>query len=79
MHPGVHAATRVNAIVCGPFHSDNLDKVIPTMEIEEAVITGISLRRIATPDEIVGTALFLASAESAYMTGALVQLDGGGS
>jgi hypothetical protein len=49
MHPGVHAATRVNAIVCGPFHSDSLDKVIPTMEIEEAVITGISLRRIATP------------------------------
>jgi NAD(P)-dependent dehydrogenase (short-subunit alcohol dehydrogenase family) len=68
---------RVNAIVCGPFHTDSFDRSIPTAEIAEAMASRISLRRIAGPEEIVGTALFLASDASAYMTGALLALDGG--
>ena len=37
----------------------------------------ISLRRIASADEIVGTALFLASEASSYLSGELLVLDGG--
>jgi NAD(P)-dependent dehydrogenase (short-subunit alcohol dehydrogenase family) len=69
---------RVNAIVCGPFHTDSFDKAIPTPEIEQMVASRISLQRIAAADEVVGTALFLASEASSYMTGALLSLDGGG-
>jgi NAD(P)-dependent dehydrogenase (short-subunit alcohol dehydrogenase family) len=69
---------RVNAIVCGPFHSDSFDRSIPTSEIEEALRSKLTLGRIAASEEIVGTALFLASEASAYMTGALLALDGGG-
>jgi NAD(P)-dependent dehydrogenase (short-subunit alcohol dehydrogenase family) len=68
---------RVNAIVCGTFHTASFDRSIPTKELEEEMAARIPLGRIADPDEIVGTALFLASEASAYMTGALLTLGGG--
>ncbi len=39
--------------------------------------SGIALGRIAAADEIVGTALYLASGASSYLTGELILLDGG--
>ena len=39
--------------------------------------SGIALGRIAGADEIVGTALYLASDASSYLTGELILLDGG--
>jgi NAD(P)-dependent dehydrogenase (short-subunit alcohol dehydrogenase family) len=38
---------------------------------------GVALGRIADADEIVGTALYLASDASSYLTGELILLDGG--
>lgn len=38
---------------------------------------GILRGRAATPEDIAGTALFLASADSDYMTGQIVMIDGG--
>lgn len=38
---------------------------------------GILRGRPATPDDIVGTALFLASSDSDYMTGQVIMVDGG--
>jgi NAD(P)-dependent dehydrogenase (short-subunit alcohol dehydrogenase family) len=69
---------RVNAIVCGPFHSDSFDKALTSPEFEDMVTSQISLGRIGSVDEIVGTALFLACDASSYMTGSLIALDGGG-
>ncbi len=67
---------RVNAIVCGTFHTDSFDHGTPP-ETQERIAANVSLRRIASADEIVGTALFLASEASAYLSGELVVLDGG--
>ncbi|NUU20268.1 MAG: SDR family oxidoreductase [Streptomycetaceae bacterium] len=68
---------RVNSIVCGMFHTDSLHKSLPTAELQAQMAERISLGRIATPDEIVGTALYLASDAASYLNGQLVLLDGG--
>jgi len=67
---------RVNAIVCGTFHTDSFDSGTPA-EVQEQMAATISLRRIASADEIVGTALFLAGDASSYLSGELLVLDGG--
>ena len=46
-------------------------------EMQEQMAAQVGLRRIASADEIVGTALFLASDASSYLTGELLVLDGG--
>lgn len=66
---------RVNAIQCGPFRTEMSkawdDRVVATLERTSA------LRRIGDPHEIQAAALYLANDESAFMTGAVLELDGG--
>lgn len=68
---------RVNGIVCGMFHTDSLHKSLPTESLQAGMAERVSLGRIASPDEIVGTALYLASDASSYLNGELITLDGG--
>jgi NAD(P)-dependent dehydrogenase (short-subunit alcohol dehydrogenase family) len=42
-----------------------------------ANIGGRCLKRAETPDDLVGTAIFLASADSDFMTGQVICVDGG--
>jgi NAD(P)-dependent dehydrogenase (short-subunit alcohol dehydrogenase family) len=70
---------RVNGIICGTFDTDSLRRSITTEEAWQAAASRVSVGRIADADEIVGTALYLASDASSYMNGKMVVLDGGGS
>jgi len=66
-------AVRVNAIAAGPFLTD-ISKAWP----EEARRTANNAAgRPGRPDEIVTTALYLASTASSYVNGAVVRCDGG--
>jgi NAD(P)-dependent dehydrogenase (short-subunit alcohol dehydrogenase family) len=68
---------RVNSIVCGTFHTDSLHASLPSEEAQAQMASKVALGRIASAEEIVGTALYLASDASSYLTGELIMLDGG--
>ena len=46
-------------------------------ETTERVIRGIPLRRIGTPEEVARIVCFLAGPDAAYVTGKVLQVDGG--
>lgn len=64
---------RVNAISAGPFLTD-IAKAWPE-EMRET--SANALGRPGRPEEIVGTALWLASDASSFVTGAIIRCDGG--
>jgi NAD(P)-dependent dehydrogenase (short-subunit alcohol dehydrogenase family) len=68
---------RVNSIVCGTFHTDSLHASLPSEEAQAQMASKVALGRIASASEVVGTALYLASDASSYLTGELIMLDGG--
>ncbi|MGE5391952.1 MAG: 3-oxoacyl-[acyl-carrier-protein] reductase [Deltaproteobacteria bacterium] len=41
------------------------------------ILSGIALGRLGTPEDIAGVAAFLASSRAAYITGQVIQVDGG--
>ena len=69
-------SVRVNCIVPGPFLTD-ISKAWNLETFERSARAGFSLQRGGEPHEIVGAALYFASAASSYTTGALLDIDGG--
>jgi NAD(P)-dependent dehydrogenase (short-subunit alcohol dehydrogenase family) len=68
---------RVNALAPGPFETDMMAPTYAVPEFHQAIVQSTLLKRIASPDEIVGAALFLASDASAMVTGSVLAIDGG--
>ncbi len=65
----------VNAIAPGPFESKMMAATLET--IGEQIAAAAPLGRIGRPDDMAGTAIFLASRAGAYLTGAVIPVDGG--
>jgi NAD(P)-dependent dehydrogenase (short-subunit alcohol dehydrogenase family) len=66
---------RVNALAPGTVDTDMVRANPP--EMQEAMAQAGFLRRAASPDEMVGPVLFLASDASSFMTGQVLLVDGG--
>jgi NAD(P)-dependent dehydrogenase (short-subunit alcohol dehydrogenase family) len=84
---GLHQLTRVlarelgprhitvNAVAPGPFESKMMEYTLATRGNEIAAST--PLRRIGRPDDMAGVAVFLSGRGAAYITGAIIPVDGG--
>ncbi len=69
---------RVNAVAPGSTRTALVDQGLRDGSIKlEAILSEIPMGRMATPDEIAGTVLFLASDDASYITGQTVVVDGG--
>jgi NAD(P)-dependent dehydrogenase (short-subunit alcohol dehydrogenase family) len=67
----------VNAIAPGLFESRMSAFILENPEIAEIATATIPLKRIGRPEEIGGTAVYLASRAGGYTTGAVLVVDGG--
>jgi 7-alpha-hydroxysteroid dehydrogenase len=68
---------RVNAIAVGSIATSALEIVLDDEGLRTAMEDGTPLRRIGDPEEIAATVLFLASKAGGYITGKIVEVDGG--
>jgi NAD(P)-dependent dehydrogenase (short-subunit alcohol dehydrogenase family) len=71
---------RVNAVVPGPTETPLMWSNVPAArraEVRSELEAQVPLGRLARPDEIASTALWLLSDASSYTTGSLVRCDGG--
>jgi NAD(P)-dependent dehydrogenase (short-subunit alcohol dehydrogenase family) len=65
----------VNAIAPGPFESKMMAATLEAFG--EQIAATAPLRRIGRPDDMAGAAIFLSSRAGAYLTGAVIPVDGG--
>lgn len=68
-------SVRVNAIQAGPFLTDI--SAAWSAEQRESFEQRLALGRCGRPEEIVGAAMYFASEDSSFCTGAVLRLDGG--
>lgn len=72
------AGVTINCIQPGRIRSEQIARMYPTPEAERAFAEAhLPLRRFGQPDEIAWLATFLASNCAAYITGAVIPVDGG--
>lgn len=70
-------AIRVNALAPGFIETALTERVLRNPAINKALLDRTPLRRFGTADEVARAALFFASDDSAFITGAELAVDGG--
>ncbi|HXF55755.1 MAG TPA: SDR family NAD(P)-dependent oxidoreductase [Hyphomicrobiaceae bacterium] len=68
---------RVNALAPGFIETAMTERVLRVPAIHKALAEQTPLRRFGTPEDVAGAALFLASDDAAFITGAELAVDGG--
>ncbi len=68
---------RVNAISVGSIATSALEVVVSNDELKTTMEESTPLKRIGEPEDIAAGVLYLASPAGAYITGKLIEVDGG--
>ncbi|MBO2451291.1 SDR family oxidoreductase [Actinomadura barringtoniae] len=68
---------RVNAVAVGSVATSALDIVMTNDELRTQMEDNTPLRRIGHPDDVASAVLYLSSPAGAYVTGSILQVDGG--
>jgi NAD(P)-dependent dehydrogenase (short-subunit alcohol dehydrogenase family) len=68
---------RANIIVPGTTRTPLIEPLLADPDTRAALLDGAPIGRLGTPDDLTGIAVFLASDESRYATGATFAVDGG--
>lgn len=68
---------RVNAVAVGSTATSALEVVLTNDELREAMIAKTPLKRLGEPEDIALAVLYLASPAGSYLTGKILEVDGG--
>jgi NAD(P)-dependent dehydrogenase (short-subunit alcohol dehydrogenase family) len=68
---------RVNAVAPGPIETAMLNRFTGSADRKAGLIAGVPLNRAGRPEEIADAILFLASDKAAFITGQVIDVNGG--
>lgn len=72
-----NSGIRVNAVGPGPTDTAMLDRFTGTAEVNDALVAQVPLRRRGKPEELANAIVFLSSPEASYISGTVLEVDGG--
>jgi len=73
----VKAGIRVNAVAPGPVDTGMLTRFTGTAENKAALVTQVPMDRLGVPDEQANAIVFIASNDASFITGHILNVDGG--
>jgi NAD(P)-dependent dehydrogenase (short-subunit alcohol dehydrogenase family) len=68
---------RVNAVAPGPTDTGMLSRFTGTPENKAALVTTVPIGRLGLPEELANAIVFIASEEASFITGHVLNVDGG--
>jgi NAD(P)-dependent dehydrogenase (short-subunit alcohol dehydrogenase family) len=74
---GASFGVRVNSVAPGPTDTGMLTRFTGTPEKKAALVTGVPLNRMGSPEELAAAIVFLASPKATFITGTTLVVDGG--
>jgi NAD(P)-dependent dehydrogenase (short-subunit alcohol dehydrogenase family) len=74
---GAAAGVRVNAVAPGPIDTDMLTRFAGDAERKNGLAAGVPMKRLGRPEEIAQAIVFVASDQAGFLTGQVIDVNGG--
>jgi len=74
---GAAFGVRVNAVAPGPIETAMLDRFTGSADRKAGLVAGVPLKRAGKPEEIADAIVFAASAKASFITGQIINVNGG--